>query len=109
MEIFEAYNMETLYLQHICRVSEAELKRLPLLQKKFLRVNKAYIEDFKTEVKLETCVAVQFYLFTYLFTSAAVSQSIPPTHTGKDAFMLTSFSSSRPLPVGCVGLKGAIF
>lgn len=90
--------METLYLQHICSVSEAELKRLPLFQKRFLRVNKAHTEDVKTEVKIETAVAMQFffnYLFTYLFTSAAISQSIPPRRKGSfHAGILLLFPSS---------------
>lgn len=81
VKIFEAYSLETLCLRHICRVSEAELKRLPLFQKGFLRVNKAHTEDVKTEVKLETAAAMLLFFF-YLFASAAISQSIPPHRKG---------------------------
>jgi len=81
VEIFKAYNMETLYLQHICRISEAKLKRLPLLQRRFLRVNKARTEDVKTGVKLEIAVAMQVWGFfiIYLFIYICSHLSIHPT------------------------------
>lgn len=64
------------------------------------------MEDVKTEVMLETTVALQFYLFiVYLHLQLPLNPSHPAE---KDAFMLTSFSS-HPLPIGCVCLNGAIF
>lgn len=91
---------------------EAELKWLPLFQKRFLRVNKAYTEDVKAEVKLGTTAAMQLYLFICLlvyFLIYIFNWSPNPSHPAeKDTFTLTS-SSSPPLPVGPVGLNGTGF
>lgn len=84
---------------------EAELKWLPLFQKRFLRVNKAQAEDVENYCSYATlfiCVFIYFviYIFHWSLNPSDLSE--------KDTFTVTS-SSSPPLPVGSVGLNGTGF
>lgn len=85
---------------------EAELKWLPLFQKRFLRVNKAHTEDVKAVVRNYYSCATLFICLLIYFISYIFSWSFNPCHPSeKYTFTLTS-SSSLPLPVGSVGLNG---